>query len=685
MTEPLLLHSTTEPAVEMPVSAPLHVIESALAEFARLRQAPPIPLEPFPEKDVSGLTVFTDGTVLRWVQGSAPLLDGTVRRFAEGFAAFLADGTVMGETERALVLANPIPDPPGTHTLLDLVAHQVATRPDAVAVRGEHGDLTFAELDRRASGLAVHIGQQAGPVVVAMEKSADLIVALLAVLRTGSYYLPLAPEHVATRLDDLVRRSGATAVLTEVPADLPDRTACPAVTPESLAYVMPTSGTTGVPKLVGVPHRAVVRLVHRNATIPLGPTDRTMLVATTSFDAATLEVWGALANGGTIVVPRPGELADPYRLCDTIEREGITTGFFTVTLFARMVEAGPGRLAGMRHVIVGGEAVPPRLFADAERAVPRHILVNGYGPTENTTFSCCYRLDRDPSSVRSLPIGAAMHGSRAHVVDEDLRPLPVGATGEIIVAGAGLAVGYLNDPALTAQRFPAHPWASGARVFRTGDRGRLLPDGTIEYLGRDDRQVKVRGYRVELGEVERVLDAHPDVVHTIAFTVDTPSGRQLAAGVETRATEADLRSWLAERVPPYLVPSRLYATPTLPLTPNGKVDVAALRTQRQVAAGSPLERTLATVWSTVLGLDGVGVDDDLMSLGADSVAVLAVTTRLTAELRRPVPAHVVFESTTVRALARALAPASLPTQRAAMSPTVSVRPVDIRRQLRQHH
>lgn len=594
----------------------------------------------------------------------------------EGYARFVETGELMGAAERAFVYADLVPDPAPPRTLLDLFDHQVATRPDAIAVRTPDADLTYAELDERSAGFAAHLGPQDGPVVVVMEKSADLVVALLAVLRTGTAYLPLAPEHAATRLDDLVERSGSTAVVTSVPESLHGRYEAP-VTPESLAYVMPTSGTTGAPKLVGVPHRGVVRLVHGNETLPLSHNDRTMLVATTSFDAATFEVWGALANGGMIVVPRPGELTDPHRLCAAVEREGITAGFFTVTLFARMVEAAPERLAGMRHLIVGGEVVPPRLFADAARHLPRHILINGYGPTENTTFSCCYRLDRDPLKWESLPIGRAMHGSRAHVVDEQLNPLPIGVTGEIVLAGAGLAVGYLNDTALSAQRFPEHPLAPGQRLYRTGDIGRLRPDGMIEFLGRTDRQVKIRGYRVELGEVERALTAHSEVVHAVAFTIDTPSGRQLAAAAETTLSEVDLRAWFGDQVPPYLVPARLHVRTALPLTANGKVDVAALT----IPATAPQDNPIAAVWSEVLGVD-VGLDDDLVSLGADSVAVLAVATRLTARLGRHVPAHLVFESRTARTLATALDATTATRVRRIQRAAGGVRAVDVRHALR---
>ncbi len=672
----------------------------------------------------------TDGSVdtggrirLRWLCDPAQFLDGTRERLADGFAAFLAalaeqpelplgELPAMGPAEQRTALGGPgrpLPPPAPRETLTALVDGHAARDPQATAVIDGDHHLGYAELVSRAEAIAAELGAEADqqhPVVVVLEKSADLVAGLLAVLKAGSCYLPLAPEHAATRLADLAGRSGARVVLTrgglidtaELPAGMSavlvdrvadrtgDRAADGGSRPgrqpahDSLAYVMPTSGTSGVPKLVGIPHHAVVRLVRDSTTLPLGPQDRTLLVANSSFDAATLEVWGALANGGAVVVPTARELKDPLLLCRAIERHRITAGFFTVTLFARMVEAAPEALAGMRHLLVGGEAVPPELFAEAARSVPRAVLMNGYGPTENTTFSCCHRLDRDPAAGRSVPIGRAIHGSTAHVMDERLRPLPVGAVGEIVVGGPGLAVGYLNDPELTEQRFPAHPWAPGERVYRTGDYGRVLPDGTLEYLGRRDKQLKIRGFRIEAGEVETALAAHPAVRHAVVFAVDSPTGRQLAAAVETVAasgtTPEDLRDWLGGRLPGYLVPARVGVYRDLPLTLNGKVDTGALARDLQgpapaatglrptaERAGTPVEAVVLEVLGDVLAVR-LGPDDNVFHHGADSMAVLALCARLAKRLDRQVPSNVVFEYPTARSLAARLTPAT-PTAQAA--------------------
>ncbi|GGV90958.1 non-ribosomal peptide synthetase [Streptomyces massasporeus] len=696
-------------AQEVGAREPLYAAEVVLTRW------PDVPMNA-----VYDLALFVDetnGLRLRWVCDDSTFLEGERQRLTDGFLELLAavaaepDAEIgrlpaVGPRERRLLdeATRPVPGTATDNTtVLALFDRRVSERPDAEAVvLPGRPPVTYAELSRRADTLAAacapRTGEDHSPVVVVLDKSADLVAALVATARLGRPYLPLDPGHARTRLHDLAERAGATVVVSrtglldgltlpaaigtvlvdEVPAE-PSLTAHELVRadadtgpgPDDLLYVMPTSGTSGTPKLVGVPHRAVVRLVHGSTTLPMDRGDRTMLVANSSFDAATLELWGPLVNGGAVVVPEPADLSDPGRLCAAISTQGVTVGFFTVTLFARMIETAPRHLAGMRHLLVGGEAVPPGLFAEAERHVPRGALVNGYGPTENTTFSCCHRLDRDPASLRSVPVGRSVSGSTAQVMDDQLRALPVGAVGEIVVGGAGLAVGYLNDPELTAERFVPHPDGSGARLYRTGDRGRLLPDGAIEYLGRSDGQVKIRGFRVEIGEVEHALMAHPALRQAVALTAPDPAGGlRLLAVVEAgpaaeRPTEAALRAWLRERLPGYLVPARVAVLDRLPLTANGKIDraevlAAAARTgeadRGSLEPMTPVEREVAEEWEEVLDRRPIGRDDDFFALGGDSMAVLTVCHRLARRLDRAVPSHLLFEHPTVRSLAERLAP-----------------------------
>lgn len=662
-------------------------------------------LKPWPRRPFNAiydLTVFLDeGTgaepaVLGWLWDGARALENSVESMAEAFTEFMRaavteparplaalPSVAPGEARLMAATAAPEGQPAldGLDNLVSLFAEQVSLRPEAIAVQDGQRMVSYAELDRRASAIAEALAVDGGLscAVIVLEKSAGLLAAMLAVLRAGAAYLPLAPEHARTRLPDVAARAGARACVTDsgiaaaltlpentrliladqVPARAAwgDRPASPA-RPEDLAYIMPTSGSTGPPKLVGVPHRAVVRLVHRSRTLPLDHTDRTMLIANPSFDAATFEVWGALANGGRVVVPDVSELRDPALLCSAIMMYGITAGFFTTTLFERLVEAAPGRLAGMRHVIVGGEAVPPRLFAEAGASLPDGVLVNGYGPTENTTFSCCFRPDREPGLLRSLPIGRPLSGSGALVADESLRPLPPGVPGEILVTGLGLAVGYIDDPELTARRFVCLDALEGARAYRTGDLGRLLPDGTLEYLGRIDRQVKIRGFRVEPGEVEAALSGHPAVRRAVVYAEDIGGIRTLLAAVEADAVDsATLRSWLADRLPDYLLPARIRVVDRLPMTANGKADHAALRDAEPAdghaeheEARTEVQQAVTQICGQLLPTTAIGLDDDLFELGANSMTVLALAARLSQHLGRTVPTHLVYTTPTVRSL-----------------------------------
>ncbi|MEU1088069.1 amino acid adenylation domain-containing protein [Streptomyces sp. NPDC005892] len=664
------------------------------------------------------LTVFLDEgydgtpTRLQWVCDASTTLEGGLDRCADAFAAFLEHAAAAPATplsslpslsaaEERTVAAALRHAPAAPLSLVDLFEAQLRDRPEATAVIDGVTRVSYAELGARAdligARLPVETIRGRTPVAVVLDKGTDLLAALLAVVRAGCPYLPLAPEHAPTRLADLVRRAGVRVCVTRsgllgamAPTDLPpgtgtlllddaapgvpapDRTKSPGPVaaesrtvpgPEDLAYLMPTSGSTGAPKLVGIPHRAVVRLVHRSRTLPLTHRDRTLLVANTSFDAATLEIWGALANGGSVVVPSPAELRDPALLCAALERHGVTTGFFTTTLFARMLEAAPERLGRMRHLLVGGEAVPPSLIDRALPHVGEEALLNGYGPTENTTFSCCHRVTGPVGHLRSLPVGGPVTGSGVAVVDGALGPVPVGMPGEIVVTGTGLASGYMDDPKTTADRFVRLPVDGAPRAYRTGDRGRLLFDGTVEYLGRIDRQLKIRGFRVEPTEVEAALEAHPGVRRAAAYPQEDMGVRRLMSAVERTSAGADdtgpaLRAWLASRVPPYLLPDRVLVVDSFPMTSNGKLDVIALIAAGRAAGDDParavpadeLHRTMSDLWSQALGLSHVGMDDDFFELGGNSMTALALAARLSEATGRRVPPHLVWSARTIRTL-----------------------------------
>ncbi|HEX2164348.1 MAG TPA: amino acid adenylation domain-containing protein, partial [Thermoanaerobaculia bacterium] len=455
---------------------------------------------------------------------------------------------------------------------------------------------------------------------------------------------------------------GAPSVLFDEIAAAPDPDPPPALPPvpaDALAYVIYTSGSTGTPKGVAVTHRNVARLVAAADYAALGPGETLLQLAPTSFDAATFEVWGALATGGRLAFPPPG----PVRLDElaaAIERFGVTTLWLTAGLFHQVVDEHPAALAPLRQLLAGGDVLSPPHVARLLAELPGLALIDGYGPTENTTFTCCHRVREGEAPV---PIGRPIAWTTAHLVDRHGEPVPVGVPGELVAGGDGVARGYLGQPARTAERFVPHPFGPpGARLYRTGDLARRRPDGAIEFLGRRDGQVKVRGFRVELGEIEATLQGHPGVRDTVAVVrEDTPGDRRLvayvvaAAGAE--AEPAELRAHLKERLPEYMVPAAIVSLERLPLTPNGKVDRRALPAPEwggeaeYVAPRTATEELLSGILAETLGLERVGVRESFFDLGGHSLLAMQIVSRARQAFRVEVPLRALFEAPTVAELA----------------------------------
>jgi amino acid adenylation domain-containing protein len=425
---------------------------------------------------------------------------------------------------------------PRDATVHQLFARQARETPDAVAVTdGAAHMLTYRQLDRHADALAAAL-RDAGVapdalVGVYLPRGVDAVVALLAVLKAGAAYVPLDPGAPPRRLAEIIDDAGLSFVLSE-PAwrdRLPpavrtlsltageggaDGDVAPLATgAEQLAYVMYTSGSTGQPNGVAIVHRGIVRLVKGVDYVALGPGEVVLQLAPLSFDASTFEIWGALLNGARLVV-LPASLPSMIELGEAIQRHGITTLWLTSVLFAEMVDSNVEGLRGVGQLLTGGDVVSAPAVRRALHALPGLTLINGYGPTECTTFACCYRADASTPIGESLPIGRPIANTRAYVVDDALAPVEIGSVGELCLAGDGLARGYLHRPALTAARFVTASFTPGDRLYRTGDRARYRPDGNLEFLGRIDRQVKLRGFRVELGEIEAAIAAHPAVAQT---------------------------------------------------------------------------------------------------------------------------------------------------------------------------
>jgi amino acid adenylation domain-containing protein len=587
-------------------------------------------------------------------------------------------------------------------TLAGRFAVQAARSPAAEAVVFGPDRLTYGELDRRSNRLAHRLRQVGGVapgslVGVCLERSAELIVALLAVVKAGGAYLPLDPAWPAERLRWMLADSGAGTVIARGSADafagaatvLLDRDAEAGFgdTPlrlegsaRSLAYVMYTSGSTGLPKGVAIAQGGVVRLVVGTDYVSLGPGDRMLQASTPSFDASTFEIWGALLNGACLVgLPREVCLS-PRDFAAALRREGITALFLTTALFNQVALEAPDAFRGVRDVFFGGEAADPRLVREVlARGAPGR-LVNVYGPTECTALATWHEVRSVAEGAAGVPIGRPVAGTRAFVVDAELRPVSPGEpgeTGELLLGGAGMAWGYANRPDATAEKFVPDPFAgpgeAGSRLYRTGDLVRRLADGALDFAGRIDQQVKIRGFRIEPGEVEAALCAHPAVrqAHVQARS-DAAGEKRLVAYVVTSLSEsggtsgAELRRFLAGRLPPQLVPSAVVLLDTLPLTPNGKLDREALPDPDRESAGlerdsvaprTPLEERLAILWRELLGVEYPGVHDDFFALGGHSLLAGRLVSRVRAELGVELALRDVYEHSTLAGVAGRIAAA----------------------------
>ncbi|RKI58436.1 amino acid adenylation domain-containing protein, partial [Corallococcus sp. AB049A] len=597
---------------------------------------------------------------------------------------------LMDAAERARVLETfSAPDlrPLRTPSLLECFDAQVQRAPDAVAV--DHGGrtLTYAQLDARANQLARHLLakglQPEGRVGLCLERGLDLIVGMLGVVKAGGCYVPLDPAYPAQRLTFMFQDAGLSLVVTErsLPEAVQDRSwptvsleaerdtlasydaSAPGVRllPDAWVYVLYTSGSTGTPKGVGVTAASIVHVVRETNYIQLGPDDRMVQGGTPSFDIATFEVWGALLNGARLVIlPREVTL-EPARLARTLRDVGATTAMFPTALVHAVAREVPDAFATMRVVFCAGEAANPEAIRAVLRAGPPGRLVNFYGPTETTVGATTHDLQGLQEHVKSVPIGRPMTRVRTYVLDAHGQPVPVGVPGELYIGGDGVGRGYVGRPALTAERFLPSPFGDvpGARLYRTGDRVRWLADGTLDFLGRMDTQVKLRGFRIEPGEVESIVRQHPSVKAAVAGVLDNGEGDpRLVAWYVPRAPmeAAELRAFVSERLPAPLVPSAFVPLEALPLTPVGKVDRKALPAPdaRSVAVApskpqrmSPFQQRVADLFRDVLRVPHVGAHDDFFALGGHSLLATRLVSRLRSTFQVELPLRGLFEGATV--------------------------------------
>jgi len=521
-----------------------------------------------------------------------------------------------------------------------------------------------------------------------MERSAEMVVALLAILKAGGAYVPLDIDYPADRLSFMMADSGATVLVTQSHLQhalaehqarlvIPDRdrelisrystdNLTLVTTPENLAYVIYTSGSTGVPKGIGITLRSILRLVRNTNYVRISPADVIAQASNASFDAATFEIWGALLHGARLQVMTREVLLTPHAFEAALKTHGVSVLFLTTALFNQMVRHDPGTFATVAHLLFGGEQVDAECVRNVIRSgVGPERLLHVYGPTETTTYATWHEVKELHARAETVPIGRGIANTDIYVLDSGQQIVPVAVKGELYVGGDGVARGYLNRPELTAEKFVPHPFSviPGERLYQTGDIVRWNVVGEVEYVGRIDHQVKIRGFRIETGEIEAALIAHERVREAVVMVREgVPGEKHLVAYVagEAGTTSHELRSYLRQRLPDYMIPSFVVLLDRLPLNANGKVDRAALREPQPeealasavyIAPRTPTEQRIADIWARVLGVEPIGIDDSFFDLGGHSLLAMQLISRISEDIGLKVPLVHLFENPTVAGLA----------------------------------
>jgi amino acid adenylation domain-containing protein len=584
--------------------------------------------------------------------------------------------------------------------LHQLFACQAARTPAAVAMVAGEMEITYRELARRGGVLARRLrGFGVGPdvpVALCLERSPEMVAGMLGILGAGGAYVPLDLGYPRERLAWMLADSGARIAVARGAGIFSLEAALGAnpgtgdvrvvdlesleeglaegededggVHPDNLASIVYTSGSTGRPKGVAATHRGAIRLVVDPGYADLGPEETILQLAPVSFDASTFEIWGALLNGGRLVLPPPGPVA-LRELGEALRRHRVTTLFLTTGLFHQMIDEEAARLAGLRQLLFGGDVASVAHIHRALELLPGVRLIHAYGPTEATTFATCGTVTAANAARAALSLGRPVPRTSVHILDAGLEPVPPGVPGELYLGGDGLARGYWRRPDLTAARFVPSPFplsaVGGERLFRTGDLARWLSDGTVDFLGRIDRQVKIRGFRVEPEEVEATLDAHPGVAACVVLPRGEAEDKRLVAWVvadgDPAPGDGDLLAWCRERLPSFLVPAAFVRIEALPLGSNGKVDRRALPEPDRsrpaaayVAPRTPVEEKVAAVWAEVLGVDQVGAEDDFFVLGGHSLLATQIVSRLSRDFGLELGLRAFFEEPTVTGVAMAI-------------------------------
>jgi amino acid adenylation domain-containing protein len=676
-------------------------------EATELPELPGLKMEPLPA--YSGTCKFDfslllsprrDGSLSGMLEYATDLFEAvTIERLVRHYKQLLED--IVRHPELPIAGLSLLSSEERSHLLFDLGRHQgsyplesvcalleqqVERTPDLPAIVFGERQLSYRELNERSNQLAHYLRScgieaetRAG---IYMERGIESVVAACAILKAGGTYVPLDRTYPPERILFLLEDGAVPVVLTtqelrdslpiswarilEVDREQDEIAQQPCedlklnVDPLQIAYLTYTSGSTGIPKGIEVPHRGIVRLVRDAEYAVYRPGDRIAQVANSSFDAYTFEIWGALLNGGTVVVLERETILSPKNLAAALKELRITKAFLTVSLFNLVAAEAPDAFSGFDDLLVGGEAVHPHWVRRVLEHGPPRRLLNAYGPTENTTFSTYHEVKILGKHATNVPIGLPIGNSCAWVLDRELEPAPTGVTGELYVAGAGLARGYSNRPELTAERFIPNPFAGpGERMYRTGDLARWNSEGALEFLGRNDQQVKIRGFRIEPEEIEVALSEHFSVRQAaVVVREDKPGEKRLVAYVAADASEEELREALRRRLPEYMVPAEFIFLDALPLTPNGKLDhqalpVSAPRPKLESELRSPTQELLAGVWKEVLARD-VSADDNFFELGGHSLMATQVSARARTIFGVEVDLRLIFQFPVLRDLAQAI-------------------------------
>ncbi len=637
--------------------------------------------------------LFHPSTVARWMQYYQVLLEGMIAAPATPVRQL----PLLSAAQREEILTTfndtgcPPPPPRTAAALFEEIA---AVRPDQPAILQQDRVWTYRHLNttanRIASILTANGVARGDRIAVYAGKSFELVAGLLGILKAGAAYVPVDPSYPKERVEFLLRDAGIRLVLTDswhapaVPSGIQtllleeaiqgeDRgNPNPGTGPEDIAYLIYTSGSTGLPKGNPVPHRGIVRLVRNTNYAVLDDQQTFLLAAALSFDASTLELWGPLLNGGRLALLPDGQMS-LEAIGDAIRRHGVTTLWLTSGLFSMMVDERLDDLKPVRQLLAGGDVLSPAHVRKAMAALPETRIINGYGPTENTTFTCCHTLTPEDAASGIIPIGKPVAHTTVYVLDAEGQPVPPGVPGELWTGGEGLAPGYWNRPELTAKTFVRNPFSAdpGATLYRTGDLVRWRVDGVLEFLGRIDTQVKIRGFRIEPGEVENILGRHLSVEKCcVAGVGETAAGKKLVAWVVVRpelpATPKTLREAVRQQLPEYMVPSVILLVDSLPVTANGKIDYRALPLPDASAtpdkAWTPpqtaTEIRLASLWQQVLGTNHIGPDTDFFDTGGTSLNGLRLIQKIRQAFSVALPLGALFKSPTLSRLSEAIDHAS---------------------------